>query len=74
MSVSFFTETILTLVGPALFVGGVWALAVWALNLPDAQTRRFHHLLSPHRRISTPPWDRSSAPESKCNVAKLKGH
>ena len=37
-------ETVLTFAGPLLFVGSVWALAVWALNFPDARTqwlRRF---------------------------------
>jgi hypothetical protein len=46
MSLDLLTETILTFAGPLLFVGSVWALAVWALNFPDARTQ-WHRRLIP---------------------------
>ena len=45
MSLDLLTETILTSAGPLLFVGCVWALAVWALNLPDARTEWLRRLI-----------------------------
>lgn len=45
MSIRLLSELILILPGPAFLVGGVWALAAWALNESEAQMR-WHHLLS----------------------------
>lgn len=51
MSLDLLAETILTSAGPLLFVGCVWALAVWALNLPDARTEWLRRLIP----ASSPP-------------------
>lgn len=69
MSTGFFTDTILTLAVPAAFVAGAWALAVCALNLSDQQTQWFHRL---YRRNSASSGNRSSAANSKNNVANPK--
>ncbi|AGK56361.1 hypothetical protein HYPDE_23373 [Hyphomicrobium denitrificans 1NES1] len=45
MSLDLLTETILTFAGPLLFVGSVWALAVWALNFSDARTQWYRRFI-----------------------------
>ncbi len=45
MSICLLSEIILTLAGPGFLVGGVWALAAWALNESEAQMQ-WPHLLS----------------------------
>ncbi|MBS0238673.1 MAG: hypothetical protein JSS54_00485 [Proteobacteria bacterium] len=49
MSISLLSEIILTLAGPAFLVGGVWALAAWALNESEAQMQWPHLLSAPEK-------------------------
>jgi len=59
MSLDLLTETILTSAGPLLFVGCIWALAVWALNLPDARTEWLRRLIPASPPKSKPTTARS---------------
>lgn len=72
MSADFFTDVLLTLAVPAAFVGGAWALAVYALNLSDQQTQWLHHLFSPNRENPASRADQSSSGKSKNSFVNPK--
>ena len=67
MSLDLFTETTLTLAAPLLFVGSVWALAVWALNFPDARTQWYRRFISTSPENPKPTTARSFKDKTKDN-------
>jgi hypothetical protein len=67
-------DAILTVAGPVVLVGGVWALAVWALNLSDAQVQWLHRLLSPNQRDLTAHAIQPSMNKPNNDISKLEEH
>lgn len=72
MSIYLLGEIILTLAGPAFLVGGVWALAAYALNESEAQMQWLHLLSAPEKSAVARRPDVDG--KNKDDIPKLEEH
>lgn len=65
-------DNILMLLVPLAFTAGVWAIAIWALNLPDQQTRLLQRLISCDLHTSRPTTTQQAhAPEQGVRIERV---